>query len=119
MQSLQNLSLTPNSANKDHKAIHRKENYLFTFRDYNTADFWMKQTVDVLTKDVMFVDYHKRKICFLDCAYYFISQADVERFLLTHSHMIDYMWGVEELYIILDDPGRMYLETYFDDEPEK
>lgn len=93
-----------------------KTKYAFVFNNCRDSDFWFKQFVSRFERELVSVDYGRRVATFIDSIYYFVSTSNVKSYLKIIRP--DFEWGIEELYIILDDPGRMYLETYLDDEPE-
>ena len=97
-------------------SVNKKEKFLFVFTSEKQADFWFRETCEVFRREIVSVDYHKKRVDFLDSTFYFTPE------IMEHKIHIrqDFTWGVNELYIILDDPGRMYLDTYIDGgEPEK
>ena len=84
-----------------------KEIYLFQFSTQQRADYWMVQTAGKFHSDLIKFDKNKHRLEFSDSFYYFWSIQRVGDLLKNAI-----VYSEEDLYIILDDPERMRLESY-------
>lgn len=82
----------------------RGETFTFVFDSYEEASFWFKEAYKRWEKEVFWSDSQLLIIEFVDSTYYFVS----ENQLKLQSHLKgSTMYGLKELYIILDHPRKI------------
>lgn len=86
-----------------------RERYLFVFRTIEAAQAWFDKFVEKFGNESIFYDRKQLKISFPDAFYRFTSKAEADKVSCQEHFQEHYRWGLEEICIILDHPGRHYV----------